>query len=306
MHEVTVLIPAKNEGNFIEQTVSSVLNQTHKNLQVIVSDNYSTDNTFNIVDRIAKIDKRLVCIKPSSELDGFTHHKFLIDYFNKERSNSYSMILGGHDLLSRTLIEDLVKEMGDPSSQLVYTTNAYEIDEHNIITRKWPSPFISQFRNPVLDPILVLLSTYYNIPFFGLWGASLRSMVTLGASCTGSDHLYIARAATKTNVKGVPVGNLYLRRTPSTNQQYIEKHFSQSFDYANAENDLKNQLRIVCDVVESCSPPNSGSRFVTDFSKAVCLIYLYRYIHHFSAVGLGHDGFLQEPRAFVERLTNDT
>lgn len=48
---VSVVIPAYNSERWIEETLKSVLNQTYPNIEVIVVDDGSTDNTFSIVDK---------------------------------------------------------------------------------------------------------------------------------------------------------------------------------------------------------------------------------------------------------------
>jgi len=46
---VSVVIPAFNCSNFIEEAVDSVLNQSYKNIEIIVIDDGSTDNTLDIM-----------------------------------------------------------------------------------------------------------------------------------------------------------------------------------------------------------------------------------------------------------------
>ena len=54
---VTIVTPSYNQGQFIEETIQSVLNQTYKNIQYIIVDGGSSDNTMPIVNNYAdKID----------------------------------------------------------------------------------------------------------------------------------------------------------------------------------------------------------------------------------------------------------
>ena len=46
---VSVCINAYNAEKYIMQTIESVMNQTYKNLQIIVVDDCSTDNTCSII-----------------------------------------------------------------------------------------------------------------------------------------------------------------------------------------------------------------------------------------------------------------
>jgi glycosyltransferase involved in cell wall biosynthesis len=54
---VSVVIPTKNSGNTLEQCLASILRQTYKNLEVIIVDTKSTDNTLDIT---AKINCKIV------------------------------------------------------------------------------------------------------------------------------------------------------------------------------------------------------------------------------------------------------
>jgi chlorobactene glucosyltransferase len=49
---VSILIPARNEESNIAKALLSAINQTYKNIEIIVIDDQSTDNTANIVQRI--------------------------------------------------------------------------------------------------------------------------------------------------------------------------------------------------------------------------------------------------------------
>lgn len=66
--KISVIIPTFNRGNLIENSINSVLNQTYKNLEIIVVDDGSTDNTKDIVEKIQ--DERIKYIKLTENKGG--------------------------------------------------------------------------------------------------------------------------------------------------------------------------------------------------------------------------------------------
>ena len=66
---VSICIPTYNRAGMIGRAIESALGQTHRNIEVIVVDNASSDNTDAIV--AAYSDKRLTYIKNERNLGLF-------------------------------------------------------------------------------------------------------------------------------------------------------------------------------------------------------------------------------------------
>ncbi|MGE5520647.1 MAG: glycosyltransferase, partial [Candidatus Dadabacteria bacterium] len=56
---VSVVICTYNGAAYLQEQLASIINQTHKNLEIIISDDVSTDNTLEIARQLSKQDNRI-------------------------------------------------------------------------------------------------------------------------------------------------------------------------------------------------------------------------------------------------------
>src|SRR4051812_25514859 len=59
MSKVSVVISAYNAERYVAHAMQSVLNQTYTELEVLIADDGSKDNTRRIIDEVAKTDRRV-------------------------------------------------------------------------------------------------------------------------------------------------------------------------------------------------------------------------------------------------------
>ena len=57
---ISVLMPTYNVAPFVEEAVRSILLQTYQNFELIIVDDCSTDDTFAILQQLAKEDRRII------------------------------------------------------------------------------------------------------------------------------------------------------------------------------------------------------------------------------------------------------
>lgn len=65
---VSVLIPVFNVEQYVKDAVQSIQNQTYKNLEIIIVDDGSTDNTFQVLEGLAAQDSRIRLYKNKENL----------------------------------------------------------------------------------------------------------------------------------------------------------------------------------------------------------------------------------------------
>jgi len=98
---VSILIPVYNQEKFIVTSIESAINQTYENIEIIVVDNHSTDNTFSIVKSYSQNDKRIKVFQNDSNIGPVRNWKRCID----EASGEYGKILWSDDYISPDFIE---------------------------------------------------------------------------------------------------------------------------------------------------------------------------------------------------------
>jgi glycosyltransferase involved in cell wall biosynthesis len=105
---VSLVILAYNQENFISEAINGALSQTYDNLEIIVSDDYSTDNTYEIARQtIEKYngDKKIYLYRNEKNIGLVPHvNKIFSQYVNGE----YIALAGGDDISLPERIEKTV------------------------------------------------------------------------------------------------------------------------------------------------------------------------------------------------------
>lgn len=67
MIKVSVIIPVFNTRKYVEEAVQSILNQTLKEIEVIIIDDGSTDNSAEILEYMALLDSRIILFRQENK-----------------------------------------------------------------------------------------------------------------------------------------------------------------------------------------------------------------------------------------------
>ncbi|OEJ15966.1 glycosyl transferase [Brachyspira hampsonii] len=105
---VSVLITTYNRKELLKRAIKSVLNQTYKNIEIYVSDNASTDGTFDFMQEFSKSDKRIIYSRRDRNIGGLYNGSEAYTHLK----GKYAVILCDDDyFLSNTFFENAVKAM---------------------------------------------------------------------------------------------------------------------------------------------------------------------------------------------------
>jgi glycosyltransferase involved in cell wall biosynthesis len=98
---VSILIPVYNRESIIAETIQSALNQTYTNFEVIIVDNASNDNTWQIIQNFSKFDSRIKSARNEFNLGPVRNWLRCVELAN----GYYGKILWSDDLISPDFIE---------------------------------------------------------------------------------------------------------------------------------------------------------------------------------------------------------
>ncbi len=114
---VSILIPVFNRVGLIESVVHSALAQTHRDIEVVIVDNASTDGTWERLQSIAASDARVRIHRNPTNIGPLRNWHACIE----RARGRVSKILWSDDLIAPTFIERCLPFLQDPGIGFVYT-----------------------------------------------------------------------------------------------------------------------------------------------------------------------------------------
>ena len=60
--KISIIIPAYNVEKYIDKCITSVINQTYDNIEAIIVNDGSTDNTALIIEKYSEVDNRIIVV----------------------------------------------------------------------------------------------------------------------------------------------------------------------------------------------------------------------------------------------------
>lgn len=153
---VSVVIPAYNHAKYIENTVLSVIEQTYDNIEIIIVDDGSTDNTKSICK---ELEQKYSNIKYFYH-DNMGAHNTLNKAIDLSNAN-YIAVLNSDDIFYKNKIAKCVEIISKDNEIEFIVGNIHFIDENNKVQTKgisvdWQKRAIDFYSKANLLPISCL------------------------------------------------------------------------------------------------------------------------------------------------------
>jgi|GEM_PF-6651937 len=124
---VSVIVTCYNQYQVIANTLRSVQEQSHRNIECIVVDDGSTDTSANVIEEIAKADVRIRCIRKANSGVSIARNTG----FAESRGEFIQFLDGDDTLAPDKLMRQLEHFQSDDSIDVSYTNHRHFIVKQN-------------------------------------------------------------------------------------------------------------------------------------------------------------------------------
>lgn len=151
--KVSVLLSVYNDEKNIDRSIESILVQTYTNLEVLILDDCSTDNTFNICNKFKKLDKRIKLFRNDSNI-GLTRslNKLISaaegEVYARQDSDDYSY----PQRIEKQLIFMRSKKIDLCGSQAITINSGEKFPKFSIYLNP---KYIAKYKNPFIHGTLM-------------------------------------------------------------------------------------------------------------------------------------------------------
>lgn len=113
--KVTIIVPVYNVEEYLEKCLDSLINQTYRNLEIIVVDDGSSDNSGKICDKFAEIDNRIMVIHQENSGVSVARNIAL-----DKMTGEYITFVDSDDYLEENAIERFLNMLMEQDADIVF------------------------------------------------------------------------------------------------------------------------------------------------------------------------------------------
>lgn len=135
---VSIVVPVYNVEKYLNRCLDSLIEQSYRYLEIILIDDGSPDNCYDICDHYCKKDKRVKVIHKKNEGVSAARNDGI-----KKSSGKYICFVDSDDWLPRTAIEDLLTAIEEKEVDFIYGSakvlapiRNYSLSAPNCVIRK--------------------------------------------------------------------------------------------------------------------------------------------------------------------------
>ena len=149
---ITIIVPVYNAEKYLERCIGSLRNQTTQNIEIIIIDDGSTDNSYSIIENYKLKDSRINVVHTSNHGQGYAKNMGIC-----ASHGTYISFLDADDYYEVNTCESIVNAFNKYDADMV--SFGYQIEGNNGVILRTPPMMDNYFSEAFKDK--------YSIHFFG-------------------------------------------------------------------------------------------------------------------------------------------
>lgn len=249
MELISVIVPVYNVEKYLDKCVRSIINQTHTNLEIILVDDGSTDNSPRLCDEWTKKDSRIIAVHKKNGGQGEARN-LALDYINGQ----YVGYVDSDDIIAADMYEKLLKLIKKYDADAVQCAMQvfYESEQDEIKTDN--SDIETEELNSVQAVHLLLKDKITSTCPSTLLTKNLAKKVLFDTGMINEDVMWMYRICKHSKKTVITSEKLYfyLQRQGSTmNSAYSRKRFDALNAVLQRAEAIKNDFPMLYDLAVS-------------------------------------------------------
>ncbi|MTC74108.1 glycosyltransferase [Providencia sp. wls1919] len=234
---VSIIIPAYNVEKYIKKCLTSVLEQTHTNIEVIIINDGSTDNTGNIIDTLLMNEKRAKILHTKNQGVSSARNLGI-----EKSTGEYLIFVDGDDYLANDYVCYMLDLVETSKSDFCLSKNCFtKKNEPQVKNREITILNSEDATALILSPDLVV----------GCWNKIYKRNLIVDNKISFSENLFYGEGLTfiidiALVSKTVGIGNkkVYFYRKNNEDSATTKFDISKIYNGERALIDIKNKLPI--------------------------------------------------------------
>ena len=231
---VSIGLPVFNGENFLEEALRSILAQSYDHLELIVSDNASTDRTPEIVGDYESLDRRVRVVSQPRNIGPAANFRWVLE----EARGAFFKWAAHDDVLAPSLLERCLPILGRDRSVVVSYGRSTYIDADGTALSEPEMPPHTDSPDVVRRIRSVITPTYLHQIFGVIRTDALKACPPMGAFAH-ADGVLLLQLALLGRFEEVPATLLFVRLHEAQSMQIVRANYREYSGWWAPENQGK-------------------------------------------------------------------
>ena len=118
MSKISIIIPMYNAKEYIARCLESVINQSFNNIEIIIVNDGSTDESLEICKKYGEVDERIIILNKRNSGVSVARNEGM-----NVATGEYVMFVDADDWIDESMCQDLYKRISECQADICFCNN---------------------------------------------------------------------------------------------------------------------------------------------------------------------------------------